>query len=171
MEMKKLLNDSKKVASQYTTWVTFVGLLLLLSILTNGQALRWSSIRNLLIAESVRSFAALGVGMIIITKGIDLSIGYVVCLTASVAASFAQNPDYSSAIYAGQTFPLIVPIVAAVAAGGLFGLFNGYLIAYGKLPPFIATLGSMSIAKGLQLIYTKAAVVGSLNQNFKSISQ
>ncbi|MCK9347552.1 MAG: ABC transporter permease [Sphaerochaeta sp.] len=171
MEMKKLLNDSKKVASQYTTWVTFVGLLLLLSILTNGQALRWSSIRNLLIAESVRSFAALGVGMIIITKGIDLSIGYVVCLTASVAASFAQNPDYSSAIYAGQTFPLIVPIVAAVAAGGLFGLFNGYLIAYGKLPPFIATLGSMSIAKGLQLIYTKAAVVGSLNQNFKNISQ
>ncbi|MGE4454932.1 MAG: ABC transporter permease, partial [Sphaerochaeta sp.] len=106
-----------------------------------------------------------------ITKGIDLSIGYVVCLTASVAASFAQNPDYSSAIYAGHSFPLIVPIVAAVAAGGLFGLFNGYLIAYGKLPPFIATLGSMSIAKGLQLIYTKAAVVGSLNQNYKNISQ
>lgn len=171
MEMKKLLNDSKKLASQYTTWVTFVGLLLLLSVLTNGNALRWNSIRNLLIAESVRSFAALGVGMIIITKGIDLSIGYVVCLTASVAASFAQNPDYASAIYAGQSFPLIVPVVAAVAAGGLFGLFNGYLIAYGKLPPFIATLGSMSIAKGLQLIYTKAAVVGSLNQNFKNISQ
>ncbi|MGE4526670.1 MAG: ABC transporter permease, partial [Sphaerochaeta sp.] len=156
MEMKKLLNDSKKLASQYTTWVTFVGLLLLLSVLTKGNALRWNSIRNLLIAESVRSFAALGVGMIIITKGIDLSIGYVVCLTASVAASFAQNPDYASAIYAGQSFPLIVPVVAAVAAGGLFGLFNGYLIAYGKLPPFIATLGSMSIAKGLQLIYTKA---------------
>ncbi|HCU30112.1 MAG TPA: ABC transporter permease [Sphaerochaeta sp.] len=171
MEMKKLLNDSKRLASQYTTWVTFVGLLLLLSVLTKGNALRWNSIRNLLIAESVRSFAALGVGMIIITKGIDLSIGYVVCLTASVAASFAQNPDYASAIYAGQSFPLIVPVVAAVAAGGLFGLFNGYLIAYGKLPPFIATLGSMSIAKGLQLIYTKAAVVGSLNQNFKNISQ
>jgi methyl-galactoside transport system permease protein len=171
MEMKKLLNDGKKLASQYTTWVTFVGLLLLLSVLTKGNALRWNSIRNLLIAESVRSFAALGVGMIIITKGIDLSIGYVVCLTASVAASFAQNPDYASAIYAGQSFPLIVPVVAAVAAGGLFGLFNGYLIAYGKLPPFIATLGSMSIAKGLQLIYTKAAVVGSLNQNFKNISQ
>lgn len=171
MEMKKLLNDSKKLASQYTTWVTFVGLLLLLSVLTKGNALRWNSIRNLLIAESVRSFAALGVGMIIITKGIDLSIGYVVCLTASVAASFAQNPDYASAIYTGQGFPLIVPVVAAVAAGGLFGLFNGYLIAYGKLPPFIATLGSMSIAKGLQLIYTKAAVVGSLNQNFKNISQ
>ena len=171
METKKLLSDGKRIASQYTTWVTFVGLLLLLSILTKGNALKWNSIRNLLIAESVRSFAALGVGMIIITKGIDLSIGYVVCLTASVAASFAQNPDYSSAIYAGQSFPLFVPIVAAVAAGGLFGLFNGYLIAYGKLPPFIATLGSMSIAKGLQLIYTKAAVVGSLNQNFKNISQ
>jgi methyl-galactoside transport system permease protein len=171
MEAKKVLGTTKKVVSQYTTWFTFVGLLLVLSILTNGSALKWNSIRNLLIAESVRSFAALGVGMIIITKGIDLSIGYVVCLTASVAASFAQNPDYASAIYAGHTFPLFVPVLAALVAGGLFGLFNGWLVAYGKLPPFIATLGSMSIAKGLQLIYTRAAVVGSLNQNFKSISQ
>ncbi|NLZ67507.1 MAG: ABC transporter permease [Spirochaetales bacterium] len=177
-------NDTKKIhlsseslkklstnAGKYTTWITFVVLLLILSVLTKGAALKWNSVRNLLIAESVRSFAALGVGMIIITKGIDLSIGYVVCLTASVAASFAQNPTYNSAIYAGHSFPLIVPILAAIATGALFGLLNGWLVAYGKLPPFIATLGTMSIAKGLQLIYTQAAVVGSLNQNFKNISQ
>lgn len=170
-DMKSALATTKRLASKYTTWVTFVALILLLSILTKGAALRWQSIRNLLIQESVRAFAALGVGMIIITRGIDLSIGYVVCLCSSIAASFAQNPNYSSAIYAGHSFPLIVPILAGIVAGGLFGLFNGWLVAYGKLPPFIATLGSMSIAKGLQLIYTKAAVVGSLNQNYKNISQ
>ncbi|MFA6845964.1 MAG: ABC transporter permease [Sphaerochaetaceae bacterium] len=171
MDRKINAKGVKNVASKYTTWITFILMFFVLSVLTKGAILRWDSIRNLMIAESVRSFAALGVGMIIITWGIDLSIGYVVCLTASVAASFAQDPSYASAIYAGHSFPLVVPILTAIAVGGLFGLFNGLLVAYGNIHPFIATLGSMSIAKGLQLIYTKAAVVGSLNQSFKNISQ
>ena len=93
--------------SRYTTFVTFVVLLFVLAILTRGRALTWDSIKTLIIAEAVRAFASLGVGMIIITKGIDLSIGYVVCLTASVAASFAQIPTYETALYYGHSFPLI----------------------------------------------------------------
>jgi methyl-galactoside transport system permease protein len=58
-----------------------------------------------------------------------------------------------------------------IITGGLFGLFNGFLVAYGKLPPFIATLGTMVIARGIQLIYTKAAIVSSLTAPFKAISQ
>jgi len=165
------LKKAGKFASKYTTYITFIALLILLAIMTNGQALRWISIKNLIIAEAVRSFAALGVGMIIITKGIDLSIGYVVCLCASVAASFAQPADYAGALYVGKTFPIIVPIIAGILTGLIFGLLNGALVAYGKLPPFIATLGSMSIAKGVQLIYTNASVVGSLKPAFKKISQ
>ncbi|MDR1929323.1 MAG: ABC transporter permease [Treponema sp.] len=161
----------KKFVSSYTTLVTFVVLVFVLAVLTKGQALSWASIKTLIIAESVRAFASLGVGMIIITKGIDLSIGYVVCLCASVAASFAQIPTYESALYYGHSFPLFVPIIAGILAGGLFGLFNGVLVAYGKLPPFIATLGTMSLARGIQLIYTRAAIVGSLNGNFKALAQ
>lgn len=161
----------KKLASQYTTLFTFVLMLLVLSILTQGAILKWVSIKNLLIAESVRAFAALGVGMIIITWGIDLSIGYVVCLTASIAASFAQDPTFVAAMYKGHNFPIIVPILAALFVGLLFGAFNGVLVAYGNIHPFIATLGSMCIARGLQLIYTKAAVVGSLKDTYKNISQ
>lgn len=163
--------NAKKILSDYTTLVTFVVLVFVLAVLTRGQALSWASIRTLIIAESVRAFASLGVGMIIITKGIDLSIGYVVCLCSSVAASFAQIPTYESALYSGHSFPLFVPIVAGILAGGVFGLFNGTLVAYGKLPPFIATLGTMSLARGIQLIYTRAAIVGSLNANFKAIAQ
>ncbi|MFP3090439.1 ABC transporter permease [Treponema sp. TIM-1] len=165
------MKDFKQYLSKYTTLFTFVFLVFLLAILTRGQALNWASIKTLIIAEAVRAFASLGVGMIIITKGIDLSIGYVVCLCASVAASFAQIPTYESALYYGHSFPLVVPIVAGILAGGLFGLFNGVLVAYGKLPPFIATLGTMSIARGIQLIYTKAAIVGSLNNGFKNLAQ
>ncbi|MDR0760491.1 MAG: ABC transporter permease [Treponema sp.] len=163
--------NAKKILSDYTTLVTFVVLVFVLAVLTRGQALSWASIRTLIIAESVRAFASLGVGMIIITKGIDLSIGYVVCLCSSVAASFAQIPTYESALYYGHSFPLFVPIVAGILAGGIFGLFNGTLVAYGKLPPFIATLGTMSLARGIQLIYTRAAIVGSLNANFKALAQ
>lgn len=130
-----------------------------------------TSLQNLVIAESVRAFAALGVGMIIITRGIDLSIGFMVCLTTSIAASFAQNPDYSSAMYPGVNFPLFLPIVTAIAVGTLFGAFNGVLVAYAKLPPFIATLGTMSLARGIQLIYTQAKVVGSVKDNYKAIAQ
>jgi methyl-galactoside transport system permease protein len=161
----------KQFLSKYTTFVTFVVLVFIMAILTRGRALTWDSVKTLIIAESVRAFASLGVGMIIITKGIDLSIGYVVCLTASVAASFAQIPTYESALYYGHSFPLFVPIITGILAGGVFGLFNGVLVAYGKLPPFIATLGTMSIARGIQLIYTRAAVVGSLNANFKALAQ
>ncbi|MCL2472934.1 MAG: ABC transporter permease [Treponema sp.] len=162
---------AKEFLSKYTTFVTFVALIFILTILTKGRALSWDSMKTLIIAEAVRAFASLGVGMIIITKGIDLSIGYVVCLTASVAASFAQDPSMQAAIYPGMSFPLIVPIIAGIAAGAIFGLFNGVLVAYGKLPPFIATLGTMVIARGIQLIYTKAAIVSSLTAPFKAIAQ
>ena len=162
---------TKEFLSKYTTFVTFVMLVFVLAILTQGRALTWDSIRTLIVAEAVRAFAALGVGMIIITRGIDLSIGYVVCLTASVAASFAQEPSLTTAIYPGVEFPLIVPILAGIIVGGIFGLFNGVLVAYGKLPPFIATLGTMVIARGIQLIYTKAAIVSSLTEPFRAIAQ
>ena len=162
---------TKEFLSKYTSFVTFVMLIFILSILTQGRALSWDSIKTLIISEAVRAFASLGVGMIIITRGIDLSIGYVVCLTASVAASFAQDPALTTAIYPGANFPLIVPIVMGIAAGALFGLLNGLLVAYGKLPPFIATLGTMVIARGIQLIYTKAAIVSSLTAPYKAIAQ
>jgi methyl-galactoside transport system permease protein len=157
--------------SKNTNLVTFVVLATALGLLTSGRSFEWPSVRNLMIAESVRAFAALGVGMIIITRGIDLSIGYVICLVASVSASFAQTPDYMAALYPGKDFPIFLPFVAGILTGGLFGLFNGLLVAYGKLPAFIATLGTMSIARGAQLIYTKAAVVGSVKDAYKAFAQ
>jgi methyl-galactoside transport system permease protein len=161
----------KGIGSKYTNYLTFIVLAIILGILTGGQGLKYDSIQNLVIAEAVRAFTALGVGMIIITRGIDLSIGYVICLTTSVAASLAQNVDYSSAMYPGVNFPIWLPFVAAVAVGMLVGAFNGILVAYARLPPFIATLGTLSLARGAQLIYTQARVVGSLKDSYKHVAQ
>jgi methyl-galactoside transport system permease protein len=157
--------------SKNTGYFTFFIMVVVLGILTRGGSLRLLSWQNLAIAESVRAFAALGVGMIIITRGIDLSLGQVIGLSACVSASLAQTPDYVSALYPGLAVPVLIPVLAGVAVGVIFGLFNGILVAYGKLPPFIATLGSMTIAAGFQLIYTHASTVGSLNNEYKVIAQ
>lgn len=161
----------RDMSRKHTNYLTFTALVLVLGILTRGQGLKYDSIQNLVIAEAVRSFTALGVGMIIITRGIDLSIGYVICLTTSIAASFAQNADYTLAMYPGVDFPLWLPILAAICVGMIVGAFNGILVAYAKLPPFIATLGTLSLARGAQLIYTQAKVVGSLKDSYKHIAQ
>ena len=67
-----------------------------------------------------------------------------------------------------MSFPLFVPIIAGITVGALFGFFNGVLVAYGKLPPFIATLGTMVIARGA---YTQAAIVSSLTAPYRAIAQ
>lgn len=161
----------KSFASKYTNYLIFVVLFLALGILTGFSAWRIDSIQNLVIAESIRAFAALGVGIIIITRGIDLSIGYAVCLTASTAASLSQSVAYEAAMYPGVDFPIFLPILAALAVGMIVGLINGTLVAYAKLPPFIATLGVLSLCRGTQLIYTNATVVGSVKNEYKAIAQ
>jgi methyl-galactoside transport system permease protein len=161
----------KRGLSTHTSLITFVVMLITLGIITKGGSLRLGSFQNLIVAESVRAFGALGVGMIIITRGIDLSLGQVIGLSACVASSFAQTSDYTSALYPGAEFAIIVPVIAGVSVGALFGLMNGVLVAYGKIPPFIATLGAMSIARGFKLIYTRSSTLGSLKNDYKIISQ
>ena len=164
-------NKIKNVMSKYTTYVIFVVLFVLLGFLTGFDSWKLPSLQNLVIAESIRAFAALGVGVIIITRGIDLSIGYAVCLTASMAASLSQSVTYEAAMYPGVDFPLFLPVLVAVLVGMLVGAINGSLVAYAKLPPFIATLGMMSLCRGAQLIYTNATVVGSVKNEYKAIAQ
>jgi inositol transport system permease protein len=98
---------------------------------------------------------ALGVTQVIIIGGIDLSSGSVVGVTAMVAMSFAQtamvngNPN-PKAIFGdwAMDLPVIVPIAVGLACGLVAGLINGLLVAYTKIPPFIATLGVMVSARG-----------------------
>ncbi len=161
----------KDFASKYTTYIIFIVLFAGLGILTGFDSWKLPSLQNLVIAESIRAFAALGVGVIIITRGIDLSIGYAVCLTASVAASLSQSVSYAAAMYPGVDFPVFLPILVAVLIGMLVGALNGTLVAYAKLPPFIATLGVLSLCRGAQLIYTNATVVGSVKNEYKAIAQ
>lgn len=121
----------------------------------------------MILQVSVTGIIAVGVTQVIITGGIDLSSGSIVGLTAMVAASFAQSSDWAKAIYPAMTdMPALVPIAIGIMVGLLAGLINGVLIAYVKIPPFIATLGMMVSARGIARLYTKGQPISGATDQF-----
>ncbi|MCL2254044.1 MAG: ABC transporter permease [Lachnospiraceae bacterium] len=104
----------------------------------------WPTTLNILGASYFVGFIAIGVTFVIITGGIDLSIGTVMMCSALVGGM----------LYRDYNLPLWLSLVCVVLVGTLFGLFNGILVTKLKLPPFIATLGTMMISMGLGSIIT-----------------
>jgi ribose/xylose/arabinose/galactoside ABC-type transport system permease subunit len=141
------------------------GILMAFAVICIALALstpRFLTVSNLTIIVtqvSINALLAFGVTFVIITGGIDLSLGSMVAVTGVVAAMFA-HPD---------TFPLAVPLVLALGAGFLMGGFNGLVITKSKVPPFIVTLGTMTIGRGLALILSKGRPVSNLSDTFNFI--
>ena len=103
-----------------------------------------SNIMAILQATSVNGVLAVGVTLIIITGGIDLSVGTLMTFCSVIAG----------VVLTWLGMPLLVGVIAAIAAGALCGLISGTFVARMKIPPFIATLGMMLMLKGLSLIVT-----------------
>lgn len=104
--------------------------------------LQFNNIVGILLATAVNGVLALGVTFVIISGGIDLSIGTVMTLSAVISGVLITDMD----------LPVPVGIVGGIVTGGLAGVVNGILIARFHIPPFIATLGMLNVAKGLALV-------------------
>lgn len=155
---------------KYAIVFIFLAMVLLLSLLSPAF-LKPQNLINVVRQISVIGFLAIGVTVVIISTGIDLSLGSVLGLSAVVAASFAQEQGWKEALYPGMQFPLFVPILAGLAVGVACGLLNGFLIATFRIPPFIATLGMMTAARGVAYIYSNGRPVSTLNDPFLFIGQ
>jgi len=137
-----------------------------------GQSFLGNPQRLLIIILQVSTIGLLAVGVtqVIITGGIDLSSGSVVALSAMVAASLAQESGYARAVFPSLTgLPVVLPVLAGLAVGAAVGAVNGSLITLGRLPPFIATLGTMVTARGLARYYTHGQPVSMLEDSFDTI--
>ena len=104
----------------------------------------FSNVVGILIATAVNGLLALGVTFIIISGGIDLSIGTVMTLSSVMSAVVVKN----------WGLPVPVGVAVGILTGGFAGFVNGILISKMKLPPFIATLGMLNVARGLSLVIT-----------------
>jgi ribose transport system permease protein len=140
----------KRLANLQSVWI--LGVLLLIvaafSLAAGGKFLSTSNFS--LISQNIAVWAVLGVGMtfVIITSGIDLSIGSVLVFSSVVAAKVMQSSGGDGWSTAG------LGVLCALIAGIAWGTLNGFLIAKAKIPPLIVTLGALSVALGLAQVLT-----------------
>lgn len=139
--------------SKYGIVLILLAMFIAFSLLSEGFFTP-RNIFNIIRQISFMGLIAIGVTMVIITGGIDLSSGSVLALVAVIATSLAQLPESATLKYEGLHLPIVVPVIVGLAVGALCGAINGSLIARFGIPAFIATLGMMTVARGFALIYS-----------------
>ncbi|MDQ0818644.1 ribose transport system permease protein [Bacillus pumilus] len=135
----------------------FLGLIILIAIVSilNPAFLEPLNILNLLRQISINALIAFGMTFVILTGGIDLSVGAILALSSALTAGF---------IVSGMD-PILAIIVGSII-GAILGMVNGLLITKGKMAPFIATLATMTIFRGLTLVYTDGNPITGLGSNY-----
>ena len=140
---------------------TFAGLVTLCLILwaATPHFLTTSNLLNVLEQTSLNAIVAVGMTFVIISGGIDLSVGSVLAFAGIALAR---------ALEAGVPAPLAIAL--AMAVGVACGLANGALITFGRLPPFIATLGMMSVARGAALMLAEGRPISGFSEGFRALA-
>ncbi|NQT60849.1 MAG: ABC transporter permease [Bacteroidetes bacterium] len=169
------MNETKKMKkfsmhtfmNKYGIVVILLGICLIMSIVSPA----FRSVRNftnVVRQVSIIGIISMGVTLAIITTGIDLSSGSVLALVGVIVTSMSQN-----AVSPLQPISIVMPIIFAIliglSVGTVAGTINGSLHAYGKIPPFIATLGMMTVARGAALLYSNGRPIGDLKSSFMFI--
>ncbi|ETI67306.1 ABC transporter permease [Neobacillus vireti] len=155
MESQVVLNEKKKVQlkssqaiQQFLAFASLIVLVLFFS-LASPNFFKFDNIVGILLSTSVIGILALGATFIIITSGIDLSVGTVMTLCSVMAGIFISS----------MGLPIIVGVLGGILTGATAGMLAGLAIAKMRIPPFIATLAMMMIAKGLALVISGAAPI------------
>ncbi|HEY5715955.1 MAG TPA: galactose/methyl galactoside ABC transporter permease MglC [Psychromonas sp.] len=149
--------------------------LLVIIVIQEPSFLSLRNLSNILTQSSVRIIIALGVAGLIVTQGTDLSAGRQVGLAAVLSATLLQAADNVNKVFPdlGQ-IPIVAVIIAVCAVGALIGLINGIVVAYLKVTPFIATLGTMIIVYGVNSLYfdtVGASPIAGFDDRFSEFAQ
>ncbi|CCQ97629.1 D-ribose transporter subunit; membrane component of ABC superfamily [[Clostridium] ultunense Esp] len=166
------IGSVKKKSTFIEIWkkysIAFVLLMMIVAIsIVEPKFLSSKNIFNVLTQASIFGIMSLGLTLVIISKGIDLSAGSLLALAGIVAASLGQVANATPKFYPNiGELPLIIPILVALGIGGILGAINGGLIAFTRIPPFIATLGMTTIARGFTLMYTGGKPISQLTPQF-----
>lgn len=140
---------------------TLVGLFLLGALLSTLSPffLTSSNLLNVMEQTAINAVIAVGMTFVILSAGIDLSVGSIAALSGVVMAN---------RLLAG--WPLVMALAAGLLAGAFCGLLSGLLITRGRLPPFIATLGMMSVARGAALLFTDGRPISGFDESLRFLS-
>lgn len=120
------------------------------------------NVQNILLQTSINSLLAVGATLIILTGGIDLSVGSILGFAGIVAALLGKTPGSG---------PFFIALAAGIGTGLGLGAINGALVAYVRIPPFVVTLGMMSIARSLAFVASQGQPISNLSNEFLAIGQ
>lgn len=155
----------KQTLSRFQSLIALFILCVAISLLSDKfltTANAWNVMRQI----SVNVCISVGMTLVILTGGIDLSVGSILAFCGAIAAGLLKDgveiPSLN--LFVGFTIPGIV--MAALLTGSLLGAFNGFVITRFKVPPFVATLAMLTIARGLTMLWTKGFPISSLGENF-----
>jgi len=125
----------------------------------------WNVLRQI----SVNICISVGMTLVVLTAGIDLSVGSVLALCGAITAGLLKNGIElpSQNLFIG--FTLLGAIIVGLVFGGALGFFNGWVITRFKVPPFVATLAMLTMARGLTMLWTKGFPISNLGSNFDYI--
>jgi ribose transport system permease protein len=149
--------DRRAFLRRFGLLLVFLLLALGLSLLSN-RFLQITNLMNILRQASINGIVSVGMTLVILTGGIDLSVGSMLALSAVISASMMKGG-----------MPVGLAILAALGTGITLGVINGLIITRGRIPPFIATLGMLTVGRGLTLMYTGGQPVTELPESFRFI--
>lgn len=161
MEIKKRKYD----LSVLQPLIALMLMAIAMAVLSDNFATR-DNLFNVARQISVNVCISVGMTMVILTGGIDLSVGSILAFTGAVAAGLLKNGIEWQGLNLFVGFTLFGVIWVALVAGGFLGWFNGLMITRFKVPPFVATLAMLTIARGLTMLYTKGFPITQLGDNF-----
>ena len=142
-----------------------------LAYLTDGTFLSPRNLTNLSRQVAINGILAVGMTYVILTGGIDLSVGSVVALSGIVAGMLQVNHGLAQWQGSGAVGGALLSILAAVFVGLLCGVFNAFMITRYRIAPFIITLSMMVIARGFALIFSNGAAISPLSDAFNYLGQ
>lgn len=158
----------QRMVAASTFWIALVLVVLcvLFSVLRPDAFPTLFTLQTLLIEASVLLVLAVGMTFVIITAGIDLSVGSVLVFAGVVAATLMESLSGGDATNAGPGV-VIAGLVAALVGGGAWGLLNGLLVAMARIPPLIVTLGSFGAALGAAQLITDGVDVRTVPKSLR----
>ncbi len=147
---------NRKITAFVTDKAILLCLLVMIAVIgfINPRFISFRVLRDVALQNSTKLIMACGMAFVLIVGGVDLSAGRVLGFAAVMTASMGQTMEYTRRFFPNMAdVPILVPLLAAVAVGALFGALNGYIIARFKITAFIVTLGTQVIAWGANLLY------------------
>jgi ribose transport system permease protein len=160
--------DYRSYLSRFHSLIALLLMIVAFGVFADGF-LTWSNCRTVMMQISVNACLSVGMTLVILTGGIDLSVGSVLAFSGAVMAGLLKSGLEVESLNLYVGFTVLGAATGGILLGASLGLFNGIMITRFRVPPFVATLAMLTIARGAVKLYTGGEAITGLGDTFAGI--